>query len=434
MIRIWRGHHGPEFANLLASSWEEDGLLIVCPPSFDCSPSPRARERFRFLNALPKGPIRLEGDWREDERQRLEAWIAEAASIRPRPIAASERPVLGVFTSGTGSGRPRCVLYSKANVSSSVRAILSVFEPGRIRSVFCYPQPFHCFGLVLGYCLPLLHSLERIAPPGRYGPESHGLWLKTVGDGTLTLGTPTHFHDLLGHAARERERGAGRPGPSYSAIVGGARVSRDLWLRIREELAIEMPSIGYGATEAAPGVLHHPPGREPIEDGEIGFVLPEVRVELRPGKGLEFDGPNRCLAVIDEGTTSFPRRILLSDDVRRREDGMHVCHGRTELILNRGGRKFALEAMEEAIRRELSLEVLCVGLPDPRLGEELGILLRTSARCEQARERIFALLRNIFHSRFDPTRFTTVDDFPVNENFKPDRRAGALLLERGTGP
>lgn len=429
MTRIWRGYQGLEFAAMLTRSWEDDELLVVCPPSLRPAPDPRARERFGFLQRLPDDGVTLDGDWDAGERELLEIWIAETAGARRSGWPSATLPALGVFTSGTAGGRPRCVLYSKGNVTSSIRSILSVLERRRIRSVFCYPQPFHCFGLVLGYCLPMLRSIERISPEGRYGPSSHGLWLDHAEEGTLTLGTPTHFHDLLAHVARQ----GSRPRPSHSAIIGGAPVSRGLWRRVRDDLEVECPSIGYGATEAAPGVLHHPPGREPLEDGEVGFALPGVQITLRPGEGLEFDGPNRCLAIIEGDTLAFPRGILLRDDIRRRDDGMHVFRGRTELMLNRGGRKFALEAMEEVIRRELSLDALCVGVPDARLGEELGVLLRAQASCDGSRERIFSLLSSRFHSRFDASRFAIVGDFPLNENSKVDRQAGALLLMPGEG-
>src|SRR5687768_14209246 len=63
----------------------------------------------------------------------------------------SEQPILGVFTSGTVNGTPKLVFYSKTNIESSLTSIRSLFDVKRIEKIFCYPQPTHTFGLILGY-------------------------------------------------------------------------------------------------------------------------------------------------------------------------------------------------------------------------------------------------------------------------------------------
>ncbi len=413
-IRLWKGYHSEALRGLLRQTWQNDELLILVPPFL---------KELDFVCQLPPGEIEFCGEWAGLEIERA------SDETRSFPVA----PVLGVFTSGTVSGVPRLVLYSKENIASSVDAILALFDESRIQSVFCYPQPFHTFGLILGYVLPMLRGFELLTGVGRYSRSFHELRAGLRTPGLLTLGTPTHFHDLLAHV-----RGAGRElAPSYSSIIGGARVSVTLWRQLRDTLHIEQPSIGYGATEASPGITHLPPGREPLEDGELGFVFPHLSVQLRAGRGLEFSGRSLCLAVIQNGKLEFPSTVLLSDDIRRRADDVLIYHGRTELILNRGGQKFSLEHIEEVVRRNLDVEIVCVSLPDIRLGEDLGVLVRTSSLEDASaqRARIHEAVCSAFDSKFDVANFVDVAEFPLLENAKVDRRMGIeLCLSQRGGP
>ena len=219
--------------------------------------------------------------------------------------------------------------------------------------------------------------------------------------------------------------------PSYTCILGGAKVSVPLWHAVRDSLGVESPSIGYGATEASPGVTHLRPGLAPHEEGEIGHPLPGVSLRLFPGKGLEFTGPGVCLAILQAGRIKFPEKILLCDEVRAREDGVLIYEGRCDLTLNRGGQKFSLERIEEAIRGEMQLEAICVPVPDERLGEELGILVHSLERGESPQERrskVYSLLERRFGQSFDPRRFLEVADVPLNGSAKVDRKRVAQLL------
>src|ERR1044072_8817899 len=112
-IRVWQGFHSEEIKKLIGETWlSDDQLLILAPPGVNAND---------FLPAI------------EATRE----WPA--------------RPVLGLFTSGTTAGGKKSFLYSKANIRASLEGILKFFDVSRIDSIFCYPQPFHTFGLLLGY-------------------------------------------------------------------------------------------------------------------------------------------------------------------------------------------------------------------------------------------------------------------------------------------
>jgi acyl-CoA synthetase (AMP-forming)/AMP-acid ligase II len=412
MITLWRGQHSYALLERLRECWHSQELLIVCPPTLnECA----------FVDALPEGKIALAGEGAEGFPVALRERVA-----RPRPVGAlyPERPVLGVFTSGTISGRPRLVLYSRANILRSLEGIRSFFDPINFDEIFCYPPSFHTFGLILGYLHAIVYGLKLTVHEGRYSRAAHELRARNTNPRLLTLGAPSHFYDLVG----ESESLGRALVPTDSCILGGARVPVTLWEQVQSRLHIARPSIGYGATEACPGVTHQPPGLKPREEGEIGRALPGVGIRLHPD-GIEFSG-NVCLAIIDGGELTFPQSITLPDLVEQRgEDGIYLFRGRLGLTLNRGGTKFSLESLEDVLRRELGIFAAAFVVADERLGEDLGLrvervtLPAALATCspEELRQRCAKIL-HVQGATFELPVFELVDRIRLNENGKIERR------------
>ena len=411
MIRLWKGYHSRQLFSLVEQAWNRGETLILVPPFL---------KDLSFIENLPEGEIEFCGDWDiSAPALQLAATMERAAASYPA------EPVLGVFTSATVSGTPRLVLYSKENIQSSLASILRLYDRAAFDTIFCYPQAFHTFGLTLGYVMALLNDFRLITHPGRYSSQTHESRLALRNERVLTLGTPTHFLDLIHYT---ESRGL-RLTPSYSNIMGGAMVSIQLWNDVRSKLGIAAPSIGYGCTEASPGITHSLPGQVPSEDGEIGQVLSGVDARLLPTQGVEFSGPNVCLAIIHNGKIEFPDRVTVRDDVALRADGVHVFRGRLDLTLNRGGEKFSLERIETTLRSHLGADVMCLAVPHSRLGHELGVLMKAPSTRVDATE-ITSMLEKNFHTRFPTENFVYVDDLPLNASLKPDRKSGLKLLQK----
>jgi acyl-coenzyme A synthetase/AMP-(fatty) acid ligase len=379
-VHLWQDFHSHELKALLKSAWHKNELVIVCPPHLT---------DFSFVELLPPH--------------------------REYP----EPPALGVFTSGTQSGAPRLVLYSKKNVLAALEGILAFFDPSQLDEIFCYPQPFHTFGLILGYMQAILYEKKLTFHSGKYSREAHALRTQVSNSNTLTLGTPTHFHDLLEYTRAQKISLE----PTYSCIIGGATVSVGLWKSIQSELKIQEPSIGYGATEACPGILHHPPGLMPKVEGEIGFRIPGVHLKLIPNVGIEFWGEARCLAIIEKGELTFPEKVLIRDLIERIEpEGMFVFKGRSDLTLNRGGAKFSIEQIENTLHTQLGLKTLCLSLKHERLGADLGIVIESpSAVSSELKMKIQMLLQNEFHQKFELSALKNMEALPLNQNGKLNR-------------
>lgn len=387
-VHVYRGYHGQGFERLFDACWERGELLIVCPPT------------------------ELDPSWRP---------ALERAGEFP------EEPVLGVFTTGTTRSTQKLVLYSRANIAASQDAILALFDTGRIEAVFCYPQPYHVFGLLLGYVLARRHGFRRLCPEGPYDRNAHRRWLEAASPSLMTLATPSHMHDLCAWL----EQTGTKPPPSYSCILGGAKVSRETWLRARDVARIEQPSIGYGCTEASPGICHLPPGIEPLGDGDVGWPLRDVTLGACP-TGFLMRGPSVCLATIEDGVVSFSRELLVRDELAALGDGRLAFTGRTDMVLNRGGEKFALESIEALLKARHGIDAICTALPDPRLGAELGIVARAGR--EVCADAIFSTLTTAYGRRFNRAHLRIVAELPQDLNAKPDRKRARQLLLDGSEP
>jgi hypothetical protein len=399
------GFHSRELQTLVHTAWDEGDLLVLCPS--------RVKDD-RFLDILPPGSIEVIGD-------------RKSRGFRSPPLDRTQtypaRPVLGVFTTGTVEGEPKLVLYSRRNIEASIVSILSLFDTPRIDAIFAYPQPSHTFGLTLGYVMAHVLGVPLHFGEGRYGRSFHEVRAGLTSPGLMTLGTPTHFLDLRAYV---QERGLSLA-PSYSAIVGGAPVSLDLWHQLRDDLAIEKPSVGYGATEASPGVTHLAPGCEPKADGDIGSALPGVGLQLTEA-GVVFTGENVAMAMFHGGRLEFPKRGLLTDDLLAIGEGRFIYRGRKAANLNRGGEKFSLARLEAGLGDYVRAPVMALALPDDRLGEELGVLYEGTAPIDP--EALTAYLEKTFGCRFAQRRVQGVKSLPKNESGKPDvAEAKRCLLE-----
>jgi hypothetical protein len=414
MVHLWRGTHHQELPMLLKKYWEAGELLILVPPY---------HRDFQFLQMFPK--FELHGEWPEDIRKSIQHSPRE---LKPSEQDILKTSVLGVFTSGTTSGVNRLVFYSKENVVSSLKAIRELYNVSRIQKVFSYPQPTHTFGLVLGYMQAILNDAEIIFGEGAYSRKTHELWLEKVDANTLTLGTPTHFIDLIQFVKKQNLT----PKASYTSIIGGAMATKELWEQMRSVLKIEQPSVGYGATEASPGVTHLPPGIPPEEDGDIGYALSGVKVKVQED-GVYFEGSNACAGIFENGELKHSDKILLKDSLKQEVSLGKIRYtfmGRTDLVVNRGGLKLPLEVLEGKISSHFSCKCMAVNLHDERLGEDVGFIVQlATVDADKTKNEISELVQKAVGIK--PSLENIVfADIPLNGNYKFDRVEGIKQVLR----
>lgn len=405
-IIIWRGYHGKDISDLIQMTMEsQDHLLILCPPRIEA-----LEDYFPFL---PAGVIEFSGELSGREN------IHNQSNIK-----YPELPSFGLFSSGTTDTGAKLILYSKKNLESACDGIFSFFKDLNIKSVFSYPQPYHIFGLSLGYIASIRKKWKLIFEDGHYSSAHHEKWVQTVsaeGEGLLTLGTPTHFLDAITYIGNNKISFK----PSLASIAGGAKVEVALWNKMQNELYITYPSVGYGCSEASPGVTHLTPGLRPQDDGDLGFVLPDGKL-LETLEGFVYQGDNVCLAVIQNKGITFPEgQYLLSDTLALDSKGHYHFKKRSDLILNRGGEKFSLEEIESEIKNTFQINSVAIPIKDQRLGEELGLVFEGAQTLDKD---IHFKISNMCKRNFKIEYFMGVESIPVNANAKFDRKKCLELI------
>ena len=312
--------------------------------------------------------------WNEDLPFIIASPILDTGSILQAHLNL-EMPkdfIFGLFTSGTSTGKPRLILYSKKNIIASLESIRALYDVKKIDHIFCYPQPTHVFGFVLGYLQSIIYDIKISFTDGTYSKAAHIRWLETLTEGTLTLGTPVHMIDLI----KKMDELKITPKKTYTSIVGGAAVSKKLWLQMKTQLNIQSPSVGYGASEASPGICHLGPGAEPLHDGDIGEVLAGVQITKTTEEGFYFRGQNKCIAILTDKGLLQDDEILIKDQLNPIQNNRHCIMGRTDTVINRGALKYYPETLEAALNNE-DIKAVVVPVYDARLGHDVAVLVQS---------------------------------------------------------
>ncbi len=420
-IYLYRGYHSHALFELLQSAWEKNQLVILLPPQVS---------DFAFIQSLKHQveaviPV---GEWPTTLKDSLNTIINPEQAVNAGQATVLARAVLGVFTSGTTTGIPRLIFYSKENVLSSLNSIRKLFDNTRLKNIYVYPQPTHCFGLVLGYMQAIIFNLKIHFHEGPYSKAAHEKWLHVVDENTLSLGAPVHFLDLIDFSVGKRNFKK-----SYSAIVGGALVTKKLWLQLKTDLLIDEPSVGYGGTEASPGVTHLPPGVEPEVDGDIGYTLDCVKLTAT-SEHVKFSGPNACLAILENGKMYETKEIILNDllifkvDSTGHQRAQFIC--RSDLLVNRGGQKISLEAVAVSITNHFNCKCMAISFYDSRLQEDIALVIEPKIYDEEID--VAKLQQQVLKTcGFKiPTANIILETIPLNANNKYDRIEALKLFLR----
>jgi acyl-CoA synthetase (AMP-forming)/AMP-acid ligase II len=126
-----------------------------------------------------------------------------------------------------------------------------------------------------------------------------------------------------------------------------------------------------------------------VDTGSEVVAVDENRVPLPPGTlgELRIRSPKMMLGYLDpehQAARVDSAGWLYTGDIGTvDEDGWVRIQGRLSDIINRGGEKFSPAEIESAIGSHPAIEaVAVVGLPDQRLGEQVGAFVTVRDGCE----------------------------------------------------
>lgn len=328
------------------------------------------------------------------------AQLAELAAIESG--LQFDEPVNIQFTSGT-TGSPKGATLTHHNILNNG---FFVGEAMRLtsRDRLCIPVPlYHCFGMVLGNLACVTHGATMVFPGESFEPKAV---LETVQAERCTglHGVPTMFIATLDHP----DFGQYDLSTLRTGIMAGSPCPAEVMSRVIGKMHLAEITIAYGMTETSPVSFQSSvDDPEALRVSTIGRVHPHLEVKIVDAegrivpRGVKGELLTRGYSVMlgywgDEEKSreaiDAARWMHTGDLAVIDEQGFAAIVGRAKDMVIRGGENIYPREIEEFLYRHPKvLDVQCVGVPDPKYGEELCacIVLRPGMQADEDEIRDF---------------------------------------------
>ena len=373
--------------------------------------------------------------------ERWDEFLASGSDATPLPEVRSEEPAQIQYTSGT-TGFPKGALLHHRGLTNNARLVMQRWDL-RDGDVYVHALPFfHTSGCVIATLGPI-QSRATQAFPAAFDP---GLTLAMIARERATLvgGVPTMLIAMMEHPDLARSDLS-----SVRAVgSGGALVPPELVRAIEKRFGAWF-RIVYGQTESSP-VITQVPLDASIEDkaGTIGPPLPQTEVKIvEPGRQAivppgtvgelctrgylvmqgYFDMPEATAAAIDADGWLHTGDLATMD-----ERGYCRITGRLKEMVIRGGENLFPAEIEAVLHEHPAIvEAAVVGVPDPRMGEELAAFIRVAEGRVPEEQELRAHVRARLAAPKTPRYWIVVDQFPLTGSGKVQKFVLRERWERG---
>ena len=336
----------------------------------------------------------------------------------------ADDPINIQFTSGT-TGAPKGATLTHHNILNNgffVGETMRLTEQDSI----CIPVPlYHCFGMVLGNMACTTHGSAMVYPGEGFDPLET---LRTVAAERCTglYGVPTMFVAQLNHP----EFASFDLSSLRTGIMAGSPCPIEVMRQAIQKMNLREITICYGMTETSP-VSFQTHVDDPLERriGTVGRIHPHVEVKIVDGEGRvvprgavgELCTRGYCVML---GYWDEPERTAESIDAARwmhtgdlaTIDAEGYCNivGRIKDMVIRGGENIYPREVEEFLFRHPKIaEVQVIGVPDPRMVEELCAWIRLRPGVTATEEEIREFCQGqIAHYKI-PRHIRFVEEFPM---------------------
>lgn len=280
---------------------------------------------------------------------------ADASKIVPREGGVSSEGIALIMSTSGTSGRVKRVALTVDNLLAQLEShteALGVTPADRVLSVLPW---HHAFGLLVDLWPALLGGgTVYVEPGGGRDPRAVLAAIEEV-DATRLSMVPLLAERLLSlPEAFTRVR-------SLQGVIGGAPVEASLAQRLRGSSL----RVGYGQTEASPGICLGAPG-----DFSSGWIGEPVGCETRLEAGeLLVRGPNVCAGLWDRGVhrvSDADGWLATGDLVAPSGDGYAFVGRLDDRFKLSNGRMIEAPTLERAISAELSGLAVMVGSVDAK--------------------------------------------------------------------
>jgi long-chain acyl-CoA synthetase len=353
---------------------------------------------------------------------------AEPDGAVPVPRAADDTAVI-LYTSGT-TGRPKGAELTHANLTANATSFATTVAQAGPEDVFlgCLPL-FHVFGLTCNLLTCAITGASLTLTARFQGGNILDIMER---DGvTVFAGVPTMYGILLQERQTRADVDLSR---LRLCLSGGAAMPVELLNRFEGAFGC-MILEGYGQSESSGVTAFNQPGR-PRKAGSIGFPIEGMHIRLVDPAGNEVEpGAVGEVAVRGNGVMkgywrqpdataeAIPDGWLRSGDLATQDpDGYYRIVDRKKSVIIRGGYNVYPREIEEVLYQHPSvLEAVVVGIPDERMGEEVGAAVVARPGTADPEE-----LRQWVKDRVAPYKYPRhvwfVDQVPKGPSGKPLRR------------
>ena len=348
-------------------------------------------------------------------------------------VARPEDISMVLHTSGTTS-RPKIVPLSQANLVASAVHIGRTLQFGAADRGLNIMPLFHIHGLIAGVLAPLAAGSFVFCTPG-FNALKFFAWMDEAKP-TWYTAVPTMHQAILSRAGKNAEVIARHP----LRFVRSSSSSMPPQVIAEIERVFGAPLIeSYGMTEATHQMASNPLPPAPRKPGTVGIAAgPEVAIMGDDGRLLPrgtgvghtgeivIRGPN-----VTAGYENNPQAnaegwrdgwFRTGDQGVMDGDGYLSITGRLKEIINRGGEKISPREVDEILMDHPAVaQVVCFGMPHPKLGEEVAacVVLREGQAATERELQAFVATRAADHKV--PKKILFMDEIPKGATGKLQR-------------
>jgi acyl-CoA synthetase (AMP-forming)/AMP-acid ligase II len=308
----------------------------------------------------------------------------DARAPAPAPARAEPDDVsMLLHTSGTTS-RPKIVPLSQRNLAASAQHIARTLQFTATDCGLNIMPLFHIHGLIAGVLAPLTAGSQVFCTPG-FNALKFFAWMDEAGP-TWVTAVPTMHQAILARAGKNADVIARHPlrflRSSSSSIP--PQVIHEL------EDVFKAPLIeSYGMTEATHQMASNPLPPALRKPGTVGVAAgPEVAIMGEDGALLPRGATGEIVIRGPNVTAGYERNdkanaeafvngwFRTGDQGVMDADGYLSITGRLKEIINRGGEKISPREVDEVLMDHPAVaQVVCFGMPHPKLGEEVAAVV-----------------------------------------------------------
>ncbi len=344
-----------------------------------------------------------------------------------------------LHTSGTTS-RPKIVPLSQRNLCASAANIARSLQFVATDCGLNIMPLFHIHGLIAGVLAPLAAGSQVFCTPG-FNALKFFAWMDEARP-TWYTAVPTMHQAIVARAGRSADVIARHPlrfmRSSSSSMP--PQVIREL------EAAFHAPLIeAYGMTEATHQMTSNPLPPAARKPGMVGRAAgPEVAIMGKDGGLLDAGGVGEIVirgANVTAGYENNPAAnaegfahgwFRTGDQGTIDAEGYVSITGRLKEIINRGGEKISPREVDELLMDHPAVaQVVCFGMPHPKLGEEVAavVVLREGHVASERDLQAFVATRAADYKV--PKKILFMDEIPKGASGKLQRIGLAQKLGLG---